>query len=146
MLPLSRTSQYAIRTLTFLAQQPANEYQLTRRIAEALDIPGPFLSKVLQPLVLRGLVDSQRGRSGGVRLARSANDITLFDVVDALEHLRRPRECMLGQSDCTDERACPFHTEWKAAWRNREEVLLRHSVEDFRSFCERTPEAGYPLR
>ncbi|MFT4538382.1 MAG: Rrf2 family iron-sulfur cluster assembly transcriptional regulator [Planctomycetota bacterium] len=146
MLHLSRTSQYAVRTLTFLAQQPPAQYQLTRRIAEALDIPGPFLSKVLQPLVLRGLVDSQRGRSGGVRLARSASEITMFEVVDALEHLRRPRECMLGQSDCTDERACPFHTEWKAAWHNREEVLRRTTVEDFKGFCDRAPEAGYPVR
>src|SRR5262245_42777162 len=106
---ISRASEYAIRSLTYLAMQEREAFHLARDMAERLEIPAPFLAKILQPLVARGLVRSQRGRSGGFRLARDPAEITLFQIVDAQENLGKIRQCMLGQAECSDERACPLH-------------------------------------
>jgi Rrf2 family protein len=144
--PITRSSEYAIRALTFLAQQPADAgYVLVRDMARRLDIPAPFLGKILQPLVARELVHSQRGRKGGFRLNRRPEEITLYQVVDALEFLTGSRACFLGQAECSDERACPMHTYWKAAAEGFEQRLVSTSLADVVRFCDERPHSGYPL-
>ena len=64
---ISRTSEYAIRSLSFMASRPRGEFHLALDMARELGIPAAFLGKVLQPLVVRGLLSSQRGRGGGGR-------------------------------------------------------------------------------
>ena len=64
LIPIARSSEYAIRALTYLASWEGDGYCLARRMAEDLGIPAPFLGKCLQPLVVRGLLASQRGRCG----------------------------------------------------------------------------------
>jgi len=145
MLPISRTSEYAIRALTYLARQPGEGYCLARDMARALAIPAPFLGKVLQPLVNRGLLRSQRGRNGGFRLAVAPAEITLFEIVDAGEHLGDTRPCLLGQAECTDERACPMHDYWKPASNAFRMRLATTTLADVVRFCEARPESGYPL-
>ncbi len=142
---ISRSSEYAIRALTFLAQQDEPEpYHLAREMAEHLDIPAPFLGKILQPLVTRGILDSQRGRNGGFRLAHPAGEVTLFQVVDAQEHLGRSRQCFLGQAECSDERACPMHAYWKDASELFLARLANTTLADLVRFVQERPESGYP--
>ncbi|MBM3975933.1 MAG: Rrf2 family transcriptional regulator [Planctomycetes bacterium] len=142
---ISRASVYAVRSLTFLALQPRGTYHLARDMAERLGIPAPFLAKILQPLVSRGLVDSQRGRSGGFRLALDPAEITLFQIVDAQEHLGKVRQCMLGQAECTDERACPLHTYWKRTSDEYMAILASTSLRDLSHFTEVSEGCGYPI-
>ncbi len=144
LIPISRSSEYAIRALTHLARREDDSYCLARTMATELDIPAPFLGKCLQPLVSRGLLASQRGRNGGFRLITSPESITLYEVVDTLEHLGRPRQCFLGQAECTDERACPMHEYWKKAAADFTSVLLTTTLADLVGFCEKNPESGYP--
>ena len=75
MALIPKAGEYAIRALTFMAQQPSGEYQLVRDMAAKLGIPAPFLAKILQPLVGGGFVFSQRGRSGGFRLSKEPHEI-----------------------------------------------------------------------
>ena len=145
MIPISRPSEYGIRALTYLAVHGTREPCLARDMARALDIPAPFLAKVLQPLVAQGLLTSQRGRNGGFRLAREPRAITLAHIVDALEK-RGPRPCFLGQAECSDERACPLHDFWRAAHDRFQERLAGTNLADLVRFCERKPESGYPAR
>ena len=91
MQAISQSSAHAIRVLTFLAQQPAGEFQLVRRLADALELPAPYLAKILQPLTNRGLLESQRGRGGGFRLARAPAELSLRQIVDALDTLQAVR-------------------------------------------------------
>ena len=145
MIPLSRSSEYAIRALTHLACQDDEEsYCLVRQMAEHLAIPAPFLGKCLQPLVARGLLESQRGRGGGFRLAAAPEEITLYLIVDALEHLDRPRRCVLGQADCTDARACPLHEYWKATSEAFHAQLRSRTLADLVAFRARNPLCGFP--
>lgn len=142
---ISRASEYAIRSLTFLAMQERDSFYLARDMAERLEIPAPFLAKILQPLVSRGLVRSQRGRSGGFRLARDPAEITLFQIVDAQENLGKIRQCMLGQAECSDERACPLHHYWTRASDEYLAILDSTTLRDLTRFNEQRRESGYPI-
>ena len=145
---ISRASEYAIRALTYLAQNEGEEgYFLARDMAEKLGVPAPFLSKILQPLVASGMILSQRGRKGGFRLAagRSRESITLFEVVDSQEHLNKVRKCFLGQAECTDERACPMHVYWQSTSTDYIDVLRRTTLADMFDFCATSVESNYPF-
>lgn len=142
---LSRSSEYAIRALTFLARQNDGRHHLSRDMAEELGLPAPFLGKVLQPLVTRGVLHSQRGRSGGFRLARPAHEVTLIEIVDAQETLGPAETCLLGQSECSDATACPLHTYWKAASGAFRERLVRTTLADLVRYASEHPECAYPL-
>ncbi|MHC4261652.1 MAG: RrF2 family transcriptional regulator, partial [Planctomycetota bacterium] len=86
---ISRASEYAIRALTYLASQPSGSFHLARDMGERLEIPAPFLAKILQPLVSRGLVHSQRGRSSAFRMAKEPREIRIYARVVAQEPLVR---------------------------------------------------------
>lgn len=145
MIPPSRASQHAVRALTFLARVPPGEYRLTRELAVSLGIPAHYLAKVFQPLTARGILDSQRGRSGGVRLARPASEVALFELVDAIETLEVAVPCALGQRDCTDETPCPLHEYWVSARSRYLQTLMATSLSDVADFCERNPGSSYPF-
>lgn len=144
MQPITQSSAYAIRALSFLAARHDESFQLGHEMAEKLGLPAQFLLKILQPLVTRGLLHSRRGRHGGFRLARLPEQVTLFEIADALEDLGKPRQCFLGQSECTDERACPMHEFWKHASADFGRTLSTTTLADVVQFCERQPDSGYP--
>lgn len=111
---LSRSAEYAIRALAFLGAGVDRPWRLSREIAGELGMPSPFLAKVLQTLAARGLLESQRGRGGGFRLAREPREVTLLEVVEPFDHLADRKLCVLGQKICSEETACPLHHAWKA--------------------------------
>jgi Rrf2 family protein len=111
---LSQTSRYALRALDFMANQGNGDYKLVKDISGKLDIPQQYLSKILHSLAREGLLQSQRGRSGGFRLNRPAAEITLFDVVDPLDHLSRLGTCIMGDRPCGNgtSQPCALHGMW----------------------------------
>ena len=127
-----------------MAGQTSGGYCLAREMAETLGIPAPFLGKCLQPLVAHDILVSQRGRNGGFRLRVTASEITLYQIVDAIEHLARPRQCFLGQAECTDERACPMHSYWKKASEDFTKQMHETTLADVVRFCADNPGSGYP--
>jgi Rrf2 family protein len=142
---ISRSSEYAIRALTFLALQDKPRFHLARDMAVLLGIPAPFLGKVLQPLVARNILTSQRGRSGGFKLARSAREITLLQIVETQENLEHLQLCILGQIDCSDERPCPLHTYWKAASQGMLHMLADTTLEHLAEHSRTHPKSSYPF-
>jgi Rrf2 family protein len=110
----SKASEYAIRAMVFLAEQPEGELIQLKLVAERENIPFHFLAKTMQILSRRGLVRSHRGPRGGFCLARDADEITLYDIVDPIDHITNFDEtCILGIQPCNDEAPCPLHDEWK---------------------------------
>ncbi|HWR76952.1 MAG TPA: Rrf2 family transcriptional regulator [Thiobacillus sp.] len=109
----SRTSQYAIQALIYLAAQPSGKRELSREIAQNLGVPSAYLAKILQDLSRVKLLDSSRGRCGGFSLRPGAEKTSLLDVVLLTEGARVDRECLLGLKVCNDETACPLHRKWK---------------------------------
>jgi Rrf2 family protein len=110
---LSRTSQYAIQALIYLATQPGGRLVLGRDIAHSLGVPTPYMAKVLQELCRGKLLESSRGRAGGFCLRSGAEHSNLLDVVLLTDGRRMDRECLLGHKACQDATACPMHRGWK---------------------------------
>lgn len=104
---ISQTTEYALRIVVFLASlgdKPAT----TAQIALATSTPQQYLAKILRNLAKAGLVNSQRGLGGGSTLARSPDEMTVYDVVQVVEPIERIRVCPLGLKTHT-VKLCPLH-------------------------------------
>lgn len=100
---------------------------LVKEISENCEIPGAYLAKIINALAHKGIVVTQRGVGGGVSLARPANEITLHELCVALDDPAvRPR-CMLGNVECSDDRACPAHT-FCTGYREDLQQFLKHTT------------------
>jgi Rrf2 family iron-sulfur cluster assembly transcriptional regulator len=143
--PFTRSTEYAIRALAYLAlERDGGKYHLARGMSEVLGIPAPFLGKILQPLVMRGILESQRGRNGGFRLCSPPEEISLMHIADSQELVYETRQCFLGQAECSDERACPMHEYWKVASENFTSRMSSTTLMDLVKFCETSKNSDYP--
>lgn len=103
----SQTVEYALRAVAYLAAQ-APAARTTDQIAAATLVKRAYLSKVLQKLVSGGVVHSQRGVGGGMTLVKAPAELTILEVVNAVEPIGRIRECPLGLRS-HGVRLCPLH-------------------------------------
>lgn len=105
---LSQTVEYALRAAVYLADY-APQPRTTQQIAAATKVPQAYLAKILQQLNRAGLVRSQRGSGGGVALAKESRQITILEVVAAVEPVQRIKTCPLGLLT-HGVRLCPLHS------------------------------------
>jgi Rrf2 family protein len=105
---VSQTAEYALRAVVYLADQEGTP-KTTAQIAEVTQVPAGYLAKVMQSLGRARLVNAQRGLYGGFTLARSAKEITILEVVHAVDPIRRYPECPLGIAS-HGKRLCPLHS------------------------------------
>lgn len=127
---LTRQTNYAMRILMYCA---ANDGRLSRipEIASAYSVSELFLFKILQPLVEARLVETVRGRNGGVRLGRPAEQITLFDVVRVTEENFAMAECFESDAaECPLVDSCALNSALREALDAFFDVLMRHSIAD----------------
>lgn len=111
---LSRTARYALRAAAFLAEGADEERPIpVADIAEALEVPRNYLSKILHQLAQRGVLVSERGPHGGFRLAVAPADIKLVEIVDPAESRVPQRDCLLGRPVCSDDTPCAAHAHWR---------------------------------
>lgn len=108
MLSLSRTAGYAILALSCL-EEAAERWVLVKDIVGRVNVPGPYLSKILHALAKAGVVRAKRGYRGGFMLAKPADQVSIAEIVDGIEGVDWLGGCMLGFTVCSDERACPAH-------------------------------------
>lgn len=103
----SQTVEYALRAVVHLADQSPSP-RTTDQIAMATLVPKAYLSKVIQGLCHANIVQSKRGIGGGVALVKSPSELTILDVVNAVEPIQRIRQCPLGLKT-HGVRLCPLH-------------------------------------
>ena len=103
----SQTVEYALRAVIFLADH-APEACTTDEISDATKVPKPYLSKVLQKLSRNEIVRTQRGIGGGVMLLKSPKQLTILEVVNAVEPIERIAVCPLGLKS-HGKQLCPLH-------------------------------------
>ena len=103
-----------------------DQYVSIRHIADDLNISFYFLTKTLQILTRNGIMTSYRGAKGGVALAKPASDITLMDIVDAIDGIESFRNCILELHSCGDENPCPLHAYWGES-RNRIRCIFENT-------------------
>lgn len=109
---LSRTSQYAVQAMIYMAAQPPNTPVLNRDVALRLNVPAPYLAKILQGLGKNGLLYSFRGRLGGFCLREEAFSMSLMQLLQLTEGADFTQSCLLGLKRCGEDTACPVHFSW----------------------------------
>jgi Rrf2 family nitric oxide-sensitive transcriptional repressor len=138
----SQTAEYALRAVVYLAAQ-GEEPRTTQQIAEATRVRPGYLAKVMQELSRHGLVHSQRGLHGGFTLTRSPNDLTVYDVIQAVDPLQRIRSCPLGIKGHLN--LCPLHRRLDDALKSVEEALKGSTIGELLLEPERSRGIPIPL-
>ena len=137
---LSKTAEYALRAVAWLASRPEQPLS-AELLAEGTLVPRRYLHTVLQDLIEAELVHSRPGPGGGYSLVRTPDEISILDVVNAVAPLERIRHCPLGLKSHT--RLCPLHQELDRAYAATESAFagvtigeLLRSKSDIRPLCE----------
>lgn len=111
---LSKSCEYAIQAILYLAKHHDRNYVSIKEIARDQNVSFYFLTKILQILTNSGLLISYKGPKGGVSLARPADEITLLQVIKAIDGLDFKDKCIIGLPKCDDKNPCPLHNDWSA--------------------------------
>jgi len=128
-----------------LAALPASSTVRQAELAEATDVSGHFLSKVLQQLVRCGLIRSQRGSGGGYGLACAAHTVSLLDVVQAMEGPIQLNQCVAEGPSCERKSWCPAHQVWAEAQASVVMILGGASIAKLAAEMQKGTSATYGL-
>ena len=112
MIRITKQTDYGIVLLTHLAAHAERQYNAPELAAEAR-LPLPMVSKILKLLAREGLLASHRGVKGGYSLARPAEEISMAEIIAALEGPIAITECISVESDCSHEALCPVRANWQ---------------------------------
>jgi len=129
VLCLSQTTGYAIRALGCLHQQ-SSPAQLIRDIAKCAGIPKPYLARIINRLAHRGLVKAKRGYTGGIALARPSEQISLLQIVEAVEGPNWISPCLLHMEGCGHPQACPTRKVWQQVSQQLRAALNKATLAD----------------
>jgi len=108
-LRFSRTADYGLRAALEVARAPIDGLVTRNALAKATDAPPSVLAQALAALVRAGLLQAQAGPRGGYRLARGAGDLSIHDVVTAIDPEESEPQCVLRETKCAVAGPCPFH-------------------------------------
>lgn len=123
---ISITAEYALRAVVFLARGPQQAWT-TKEVADATRISVSYLSKVLQALVRAEIVRSVRGIYGGYQMDASPAELTVLDIINSVDPIRRIRQCPLGLDE-HHTRLCPLHRRLDETIAQSERALAETSV------------------
>lgn len=133
MMELTRKGDYAIRGIIYLASQPPNKISLLSEIAAAVDVPQTFLAKIFQQFSKTGIVKSFRGTGGGFLLSGPPEEITLLQVVEAVEGPIMPNRCVLKPGECERDSFCTVHPVWLQVQDQVRSILKNITLRDLAS-------------
>lgn len=137
-MQITRQADYAVRAVLELARQPDSRRLTAEEIADRHAIPHAFLSKTLALLADAGIVSTQRGVKGGVRLNRPPGRISLLEVVEAVDGPIALNRCTLDEGACQWTSSCDFYPIWCTL---RDEVRASLGQIDFEQVV-RSPESS----
>lgn len=126
----SRSCEYALRALAYMGTQHEEGLITVQDIARAEALPAPFLAKVLQQLSKAGILNSVKGPKGGFGFARPAQEVTMFEVVSAVDGEEMFERCAVGLAACSDTAPCPLHDSWTPIRDRIHEYLSSHTIQD----------------
>ena len=133
-MQITRQADYAIRAVMYVSKLGPNQRAATSQIAQEEKIPPSFLAKIISQLSIAGLLQTSRGARGGVMLARSANEISLLDVVESIDGPIALNECVNDETACTFAGDCPLRPVWCDA---QDELVSRLKNTNFAQFANK---------
>ncbi len=111
-MQITRQADYAVRAVLYLAKLGITERAATSTVAEEQRIPPSFLAKIISQLSIAGLLHTSRGARGGVTLAREPKEISLLEVIEAIDGPIQLNECVGEDALCTFDGECPLRPVW----------------------------------
>lgn len=127
---ITREGDYGIRSVLYLARQPFKKVSFVNEISEDYKIPRSFLAKILQKLVKARIVRSYRGVKGGFSLARSPREISVLDVLEAIEGKLSVNLCIADKKKCNFSRNCPVHFVWQTVQSRVTDALKKSNFDE----------------
>lgn len=134
-MQITRQADYAVRAVLHLARINGNERAATSQVAKEQHIPPSFLAKIISQLSIAGLLHTSRGARGGVTLARDPKDVSLLEVIEAIDGPIMLNECVGENSTCTFDDDCPLRPVWCEA---QEELVNRLKGTNFQQLLEQS--------
>ena len=128
---ISQTAEYALRAVLHLAQHADDIPVSVDAVAEALEIPRNYLSKILHTLAKSGVLTSHRGPRGGFNLSVPSAELCLLDVINPFDRVSERRLCLLGRKECSDATPCPAHHRWRAVSDQVSDFFSDTTIEQF---------------
>lgn len=116
----STSCAYAIRAMCRLTAMHSDGFVRVQEICEGSDLPAYFVAKICRDLARAELLISAKGRGGGFALARKPGQITLYDIVEAIDGVGQYSRCVVGLDKCDAQQACPQHEKFQAV---RQEII-----------------------
>jgi Rrf2 family iron-sulfur cluster assembly transcriptional regulator len=133
MMQLSMTGEYAVRTMIHLASVPEGALVQICDVSKEWDIPEGFLRKIVAQLSKDGLVRSQRGAGGGIRISRPPETLTLLEVIEAVEGRVFLNKCLIASGTCHLDQTCAVHQVWCEAQKSLQRILSQKSLAELAS-------------
>jgi Rrf2 family protein len=130
-MQITRQADYAVRAVLYLAQLGSDQRAATSQIAQEQRIPPSFLAKIVSQLSVAGLLQTSRGARGGVSLARPPEQISLLEVVEAIDGPILLNECVSPSGACMFGEVCPMKPVWCDA---QAELVFRLRATTFNNF------------
>ncbi|MDQ7040367.1 MAG: Rrf2 family transcriptional regulator [Rhodothermus sp.] len=127
---ISRGGQQALVAMQVLAQQKARRFLPVRRLSRMIGASPHTLARIMLRLTAAGLTHALRGPGGGVRLARSAREITLFEILQEIDGPDVLNQCVLGLGPCDEARPCPLHALWFPCRQQLRQLLTETTLAD----------------
>ena len=142
----SNACAYAIRAMARLSMLRPDGYVLLDELCANSDLPRHFVAKIFQDLVRKGLLTSAKGRGGGFALSRRPNQITLYDIYEAVDGAEDLDACVVGNTMCDDKQPCPLHDRWSPIRSELKLFLTGTTLDQMSESLERKLELlGKPL-
>src|SRR5512140_3985047 len=134
-MQITRQADYAVRAVLYLSRVGNNQRSATSTVAQEQHIPPSFLAKIISQLSIAGLLHTSRGARGGVTLARDAKEISLLEVIEAIDGPIQLNECVGEDALCSFDEDCPLKPVWSEA---QSELVKRLKGTNFAMLLERS--------
>lgn len=137
---ISKSCKYAIRATIFLASKVDGDVKFSaKEIADKIEAPQAFTGKILQPLKKHGIISSLKGPYGGFYCEKHQLNLSVIDIVQAIDGLSVFEECVLGLNECTKEHPCPMHHQYvdarDAMLKSFEETTIASLADNLKTGC-----------
>lgn len=126
----TKTGEYAIRAVLYLARQSRERLIMSAEIAKSEDIPTHYLAKILQRMAKYGYVDSFKGRGGGFQITELALRSSILEIVERIEGPVINLKCVTGLKECSETHPCPLHEEWEKVRERIFQLISSKSVKE----------------
>jgi len=127
----SKSCEYALKAILHIASSSVNGAKMgIKEISEELDLPRPYLSKILQILVRQNIIQSSKGRNGGFYLNESSSKIKIIYIIEKLDGLHQLTKCGLGLKECSNTHPCPIHKVYMPYREKLRNILEEKTIND----------------